>query len=173
MGRQGQNWGWTLWWTVWDNRRYQEDTRKRRSFTRGPWPGSCCHLVWGSHQIFRDACSPPDAASCLQSHRLSFSNSPPSQRPMIWLEPKFGHHSFALSEIHCLHHKAKPKFLSVAGMAFHDLCFNLFLVAAPWSLTFYVSLLTTPLDLPSSRQTCFPSIWSPFPHISLDTLFPV
>ena len=61
------------------------------------------------------------------------------------------------------------------GWLFMILCFNLFLVAAPCSLTFYVSLLTTiPLALPSSLHTCFPSIWKSLPsHLTRLTLFPV
>lgn len=87
-----------------------------------PWPHGQAVTATLSEDLIRSSemhVGPPDRASCQQSH-VSSSNSPPSQRPTIQLESKSGHHSFTLSVIHCLHHKVKPKFLSIAWMAFHD-----------------------------------------------------
>ena len=91
-----------------------------------PWPHGQAVNAALSEDLIRSSkmcAGPPDGASCQQSH-LSSSNSPPLQRPMIQLESKFGHHSFALSMVHRLHYKVKPKFLSLAWMAFHDPVFQ-------------------------------------------------
>lgn len=90
-----------------------------------PWPGSYRRLALRiSSDLAEMLAASPDGASCHQSHHLSSSNPPSSQKPMIYCEYKFGHHSPALSMIHCLSCRVKPKFLSMAWMAFHDPTFQ-------------------------------------------------